>query len=160
MSFKLFPVEQHWCNFGDYRAIMEATERLQAKSVVEFGPGWSTLALLEGGATSIDCHEDDPFWRKKWSRDLSGWSGVKIHEYGFISGRHYDLAFVDGPRSTEARPPIVRRAMTMATHLLVALELGDGGAYSRAVMEIAGDREVEVIDAPDSLAKAYAVIKC
>src|SRR4051812_40979556 len=60
--FELYPIEQHWWSFNDYGAVLEVTERLKAKKVLEFGPGWSTRALIEGGATKVDTCEDDPDW--------------------------------------------------------------------------------------------------
>src|SRR4051812_12408033 len=81
--FRLYPEEQHWWSFNDYGVVLEVTERLQAKTVLEFGPGWSTRSLIEGGATTIDACEDNPEWfRVHAERLVPNFPGiVTLHPY-------------------------------------------------------------------------------
>src|SRR3954468_3676950 len=61
-GFALYPEELRWWSFNDYGAVLQVMQRLGPRRVLEFGPGSSTLALIEGGATHIDSCEDDPVW--------------------------------------------------------------------------------------------------
>lgn len=109
--FALYPEAQHWWSLNDYAAVLGVTTQLQAKTVLEFGPGSSTLSLIEGGAERIDCCEDDPAWQRTYEERLAAkFPGVvTIHAYRWsaalsipaIDDRRYDLALIDGPHQTQ-----------------------------------------------------------
>jgi len=115
-EFKLYPVERHWWSFADHRAVLSVTRRIQARSVLEFGPGSSTLALIEGGATRIDCCEDNDHWLDVYRERLQKRfpDVVRIHKYTAslpltipdVELRRYDLALIDGPHQ-DHRPAVL-----------------------------------------------------
>lgn len=144
--FRLYPVEQHWCSFRDYGAILDVVRRLRARTVLEFGPGNSTLALIEGGATWIDACEDDPHWFGIWTDRLVRRfpDVVRLHEYAAtdeaiwpVHGRTYDLALVDGPHDVIERPNWIAYAARRARHVLIPLETGEGDFLATFVPRIA-----------------------
>lgn len=128
--FKLYPEERHWWSFADYQAVLETVERLIAQKriregrdavtfrVLEFGPGSSTLSLIEGGATTIDSYEDADDWYQVYAERLGARFPeiVRIHRYTWRdpieivppSPDPYDLAFIDGPLGTLNRPAVLR----------------------------------------------------
>lgn len=82
--------EWHW--------LAALTQRLGARRVLEFGPGYSTLALVAGGATHVDTYESSPTAMLDALRlavpslFLYDDRAITIHPHDL-----YDLAFVDGP---------------------------------------------------------------
>lgn len=168
-GFRLYPVEQHACSFADYGAILAATRRTKARTVLEFGPGWSTLALIEGGALAIDSCESDPHWHEVYKTRLAAHAAkVAPHFYrwtdplriGAIDGRWYDLAFIDGPQRIEDRPACIAYAIDRCARVLVALEEHDTTPVLRdhvfAIANRAG-RSV-TIERTGPFAGAYALI--
>lgn len=144
--FRLYPVEQHWCSFADYGAILSTVRRIGAKSVLEFGPGSSTLALIEGGATRVDACEDDPHWAAVARERIVARfpEVVRVHLFDLddllipsVNGRRYDLALIDGPKRTASRPAWIEYAASLARHVLVPLELDDGGTLAGFVASLA-----------------------
>lgn len=132
-SFSLFPKEQHWCSFfNDYAAVLDVTDRLNPATVIEFGPGSTTLALVEGGAGQIDCMEDNPDWLAVYQERLaSRFPGrVRMHRYQWadplsipkFDGRTFDMGFVDGPRGTLNRPAVIAWCAKRCRALLVPTE--------------------------------------
>ena len=119
MSFRLYPVAQHWWSLADYGAVLEVVRRLQPKTVLEFGPGSSTLALIEGGAGHIDCCEDDPYP-----------GAVEMIAYGWtdpvaipaVDGKLYDMALIDGPRTTENRVAVLDYCLQRCAAVMIPLE--------------------------------------
>lgn len=167
-AFRLYPEERHWCSFADYGVIVDVVRRLGARSVLEFGPGSSTLALVEGGAARIDACEDDDHWlgvyRERLERRFPG--VVHLHAYEHddlmipaVHGRRYDLALVDGPHDVEERASWIAYAMTLARHVLVPLELSEGDSLAMFVPEIADvlGRPYERIES-GPLAGAYGLV--
>lgn len=139
MNFALFPEEQPWCSFADYRMILDTVRGLGAATVLEFGPGYSTLAIIEGGATTIDICEDDPHWLQVYTERLNYPPFVKPFLYDWklpldIPGlrNFYDLAVVDGPHQTPLRIDAVRFAMARAKVVLVPTE--DAGRELRSYL--------------------------
>jgi hypothetical protein len=154
--FRLYPEEQHWWSMADYGAVLEVTERLQAKTVLEFGPGWSTRALIEGGATTIDACEDDPVWFATHAERLvSAFPAiVRLHPYTIgdpitvpsIGNRTYDLALIDGPLGTEQRPAVIAFALARCAAVLVPTEehAYSNGTIRAAIIRLAAECGREV----------------
>jgi len=111
--FRLYPEEQPWWSFNDYGAVLDIVVELKARKAIEFGPGSSTLALIEGGCLKIDTCEDDPEWAKTYMERLEARFPdiVTIHRYtwarklkiGTITDRDYDVALIDGPKGLRLR---------------------------------------------------------
>lgn len=140
-TFRLYPRERHWWSFNDYEGVLSVMERLRPRSVLEFGPGSSTLALVEGGAEHVDTCEDEPVW---YGRHLEGivadYPGVvTAHLYQFsdplvvpgVEGQAFDLALIDGPRMTERRPAVIRYALDRCSAVLVPMEGPPENCYLR-----------------------------
>lgn len=131
--FALYPVERHWCSFADYGAILDVVRRLQPKIILEFGPGSSTLALIEGGAECIDCCEDNPHWLSVHRARIL-YPNVAFHAFEqadplsitAIDGNRYDLALIDGPLEKSDRFPVIRYCLARSAAVLVALECMGG----------------------------------
>lgn len=130
-TFRLYPEARHFWSLTDYGAVLGVVERLKPKRVLEFGPGSSTLALIEGGAQIIDACEDEPHYFEIYQRRLAEvYSNVTMHAYTWsdplrvptLSGRWYDLALIDGPRETERRPAVIAYCLERSAAVLVALE--------------------------------------
>lgn len=130
-ELKLYPAERHWWSFNDYRAVLGVVVQLQPATVLEFGPGSSTLALLEGGAGHIDALEDDAKWIAVNSNLLLEHAArVSLIPYVWadplaipaIDARRYDLALIDGPRTTENRVAVLEYCLTRAAAVLMPLE--------------------------------------
>lgn len=131
-EFRLYPEEKHWWSLADYGAVVDVVRRLGARRVLEFGPGSSTLALIEGGAESIDCCEDEPTWLTTYSERLAGVYPdiVTLHAYRWrdplrilaLDGRWYDLGLIDGPFGTQHRPAAIAYALDRCTAVLVPTE--------------------------------------
>lgn len=137
--FRLYQTEQHWCSFADYCAILDATIAISPRTVLEFGPGWSTLALIEGGAKAITAVEDQPYWASVTARRTAAIAPgvVSVVEYkwcdplvvpGIADGARFDLGLIDGPRETPRRPPVIAYCAARCDRLLVPLET-DGGEH-------------------------------
>lgn len=130
--FKLYPEERHWWSMADYGHVLDTVVALGAMRILEFGPGSSTLALIEGGATHIDTCEDAPDWAEVYEKRLAGRFPdiVRVHRYTqadpltipAIDNAQYDLALIDGPRSTERRGPAIRYALARCAAVLVPTE--------------------------------------
>lgn len=145
--FKLYPVEARWWSFNDYAAVLLAMAATGAKRVLEFGPGSSTLALIEGGAESIDTCEDSPDWAKVYEERLERRypDVVKLHRYVWpegaplcipaLAGRLYDLALIDGPLGTERRPDVLRYALERCVYVLMPTEEFKTRAWLRPLIE-------------------------
>jgi hypothetical protein len=138
-EFRLYPVEQHWLSFADYGAILDVVEGLQAKRVLEFGPGSSTRALIEGGANHIDACEDNDHWAEMYRVRLQAKfpEHVQLHSYLWsdplhvptVNARRYDLGLIDGPRETYKRQSVVAYCLERCTRVLVPLEETDDGEH-------------------------------
>jgi hypothetical protein len=130
--FVLYPAEAHWWSYNDYAAVVGTVRALRARSILEFGPGSSTLALMEAGAKSIDTCEDDPDWlevhRARLAVKFAGL--VAIHAYTWadplsipsLDDRRFDLALIDGPHDTPRRPAVIEYCLQRATAVLFPTE--------------------------------------
>lgn len=170
--FQLYKEETSWWSFRDYAAVLSVMRRLRARDVLEFGPGASTLALVEGGANRIVTMEDDPEWFEVYDRRIAFHYGqVDMRMYTWsdplsipgVDDKTFDLALIDGPLDIERRPAAVTYALARCAAVLVPLEKQqwEGGSLMRAVCgpwpPSAGDpvRKVEVIvTGPPSYAMA------
>lgn len=161
----LYPEGAHWCSRADYDVVLNTAKRLNAKRVLEFGPGTTTLALIEAGVEHIDACEDDEHWFGVWSERLAKYPAVHMHMYQLRHGMTipgvsgwYDLAVIDGPKETRRRDVSIFFAMVRATNVIVALEEHDAEPYLRRVIERNRvNRSVEIIES-GPLAGAYALI--
>lgn len=139
-EFALYPEERHWWSFSDYRAVLETMRERTPKRVLEFGPGSSTLALIEGGATCVDTCEDNPDWAEVYEERLERrFLGiVTVHRYVWsdpvvvpsignrgVGEDKYDLALIDGPHGTNARQPVVAYCMDRCRAVLSPTEDGN-----------------------------------
>jgi hypothetical protein len=130
--FVLYPVAKHWWSLNDYAAVLGTVRALAARTVLEFGPGSSTLALVEGGATTIDTCEDDPKWLDVYRRRLGmKFAGVvEVRAYTWadpltipaIDGNRYDLALIDGPHDTPRRPVVLEYCLQRCRAVLIPTE--------------------------------------
>jgi hypothetical protein len=149
-TFALYPEERHWWSFNDYGHVLDTVRALGAKRILEFGPGSSTLALIEGGATHIDTCEDQADWAEVYEDRLQGKYPSIVHVRRFVNAdplsipaiddERYDLALIDGPLGTQQRGPAIRYSMARCTAVLVPTE--DRNRYFRgeiaAIAEAAG----------------------
>lgn len=118
-TFRLYPEEKHWWSFNDYGAVLDVVTELNAKRILEFGPGSSTLSLIEGGATHVDTFESDPHWATVHESRLVPRYPEIIHLHRFsvdakadpvaavAKGQPYDLALIDGPIDPDTRVGIL-----------------------------------------------------
>jgi len=132
-EFKLMKEDARWWSLNDYGAVVGAMRKTGAKRVLEFGPGNSTLALIEGGAESIDTCEHVEDWARVWDERLVKRFPrvVRLHRYSWpksaplsipaVDGQRFDLTLIDGPE-TERRPDVVRYALARSTWVLVPTE--------------------------------------
>ena len=94
----------------DYRLFMAEAERLKAKRVLEFGPGYSTFAWIEAGCDPIVCLEHDPKWFEEAQERFKDFPQVQIKKYWnepearseLEPGEQFDLALVDSPKGYKA----------------------------------------------------------
>lgn len=138
-GFRLYPEEARWWSFQDYQAVLDVARRLRPGRVLEFGPGSSTLALIEGGAAEIDTCEDNPDWAQVYEERLArrfpepGWPAVvRLHRYEWpdaaplsipaVDGGLFDLALIDGPLGTERRPDVLRYCLQRCVYVLMPTE--------------------------------------
>ena len=156
-GFALYPQEQRWWTFEDYQTVLEVMRRLEAKKILEFGPGSSTLALIEGGAASIDTCEDNDDWAQVYKTRLVDRfpAIVRMQRYEWsetisipaIDAESYDMTLIDGPRGTPARPAVLRYALPRSTWVLMPTEEYETRAWLRPIIvELAAGRPVEFIE--------------
>lgn len=126
-TFRLFPDEQRWWSFADHEVLLELVEEVRPRDVLEFGPGSSTLALIEGGAVNIVSCEDDPDYLRHFA-SLEDY-GVLMLSYvqadppivpGLDEARVFEFGFVDGPNGSGNRGPVIAyaaaRCQVLACH--------------------------------------------
>jgi hypothetical protein len=130
-QFKLYPEEKHWWSFLDYKAVLDLVQEHQAQRVLEFGPGSSTLSLIEGGAVHVDTCEDDPDWADVYDQRLVALFPelVHLHRYTWSATRltipalkdsRYDLALIDGPRESTRRTSALNFALDRCPVVVLA----------------------------------------
>jgi hypothetical protein len=133
--FDLFKTEQNVFTFDDYGSLMRAVSG--AKRVFEFGPGASTLAMIEAGVESIVSAECNREWRKKAEDRLrESIEAGRVEIIGFTNScpvefdaeiiGEFDIAFVDSPVGIEARSAVRHKGQENCSRLntvISALEL-------------------------------------
>lgn len=103
-GFNLYKKQTPTFPFEDYGALMEEVKSLGAKSCIEFGPGTSTLALIESGLERIVTCEHDNKWREAAETKFKQYPQVEVTSYRNdptatcnVTGQ-FDMAFVDSPK--------------------------------------------------------------
>lgn len=168
-EFALYPEERRWWSFNDYRHVLETTRRLQPKTVLEFGPGSSTLALIEGGAKAIDCCEDNPDWEKVYRERLVGRFRelVSIVPYVWsdplsipaIDSRTYDMALIDGPLGTDRRGVVLDYCLDRCIAVLMCCETWKTRGLRAQIIQTAERRskQIELVET-GPLAGSFALL--
>lgn len=166
--FRLYPQEEHWWSFNDYQAVLDVMDRLKPARVLEFGPGSSTLALIEGGASRIDTCEDDPEWSAIYRLRLVAKfpDVVRLHRYAWrrqlsipaLDSEAFDLALIDGPRVTARRVAVLDYALPRCSAVLLPLD--DSQRMSRRLEQLAtGARYTVELKETGPLAGVFALVK-
>jgi hypothetical protein len=102
--FELYKEEQGSFSFNDYALLMELATG--AKAVLEFGPGISTLALIEVGVPKIVSLECGPEWMEVQKEKFKDYPQVTIAAFSntvpvyadeMAFHGEFDFAFVDSP---------------------------------------------------------------
>lgn len=92
---------------ADIEVFKSEIERVNAKSILEFGPGDSTQAFLELGVGRIVTCEHKDKWRKVAQKRFKKEPRVEVHAYSDtvpvvvtpdLGGERFDLALVDSPQ--------------------------------------------------------------
>jgi hypothetical protein len=101
-KYELYKEDSLTFQFKDYGILLNAAKG--AKSALEFGPGSSTLALIEAGVPKIVTCEYDPGWREIAKEKFAQYPQVTVIPFldepeakADIEGE-FDLAFVDSPK--------------------------------------------------------------
>lgn len=101
--FRLYTKESSTLPFQDYGILMDLAKG--AKSVLEFGPGISTLAFIEAGVPRIVTCEHDEEWFEKAKTDFKDYPQVQVIRYSDVAPvalleteGEFELAFVDSPK--------------------------------------------------------------
>lgn len=157
LPFRLYPEEQRWWSGSDHQAVLDVVLAVQPRRCLEFGPGSSTLALLEGGALRVDTCEDNEEWARVYDERLvlRFPTQVFLHRYVWsdpvsippLDRESFDLALVDGPFTTPKRPPVIRYCLDRCHRVLVPTE--DDGRKDRSflrpiLMELAAEYEADL----------------
>lgn len=86
------------------------------RMALEFGPGNSTAALLDGGVFMIDAFEENPVRASVVRNRFHGI--VQVYDYNPTEypianelNKAYDLAVIDGPSGSSISPPRINAAM-------------------------------------------------
>lgn len=169
-EFRLYPEERRWWSFADYGAVLDVMAEVKPHRVLEFGPGSSTLALIEGGARWIDCCEDDPDWAEVYEKRLAGvYRNVQIRRYDWSdpvcvpeipSYARFDFALIDGPRATPRRPAVIRYCLDRCAVVMVPREDHNSRGLCADIEAIAEERglPVEIIHS-GPLSGSFAILR-
>lgn len=107
--FRLYKDERSVFSFDDYAALLSEVARIGAKRVLEFGPGVSTLALIEADCTEIITLEYQARWMATAKNRLWQYKNVKLLHYENrpeinipdLEFARFDMIFVDSPMGTD-----------------------------------------------------------
>lgn len=171
----LYPKDgARWWSRADHDAVVNVTRRLQPQRVLEFGPGTSTLSLIEGGAGAVDCCEDLPDWLEVYQERIAGkYPCVRMIAYDWADpltipasdALRYDMALIDGPRGTERRVAVIEYCLQRCAAVLLPLEempTYSGRGYLRPHMLRLAEqfkRKVELIES-GPLSGTFALLTC
>jgi hypothetical protein len=112
--FKLYAVQEHTFPFADYGKLIEEVQKLGAKTALEFGPGISTLALIESGLERIVTCEHDDEWFEKAKEKFREYPQVEVVRYWDEPEATseavgvFDVGFVDSPKGFTHLVPSIR----------------------------------------------------
>lgn len=135
VMFDLFRTEQAVFTFDDYAALMGAARGM--RNILEFGPGASTLALIEAGVERIVSAECNPKWEAAANERLKDYVAAgRVEIVRFTNTAPvafcpsvvgpFDLVFVDSPVGIEARSAVRHRGEENCSRLntmMAALDL-------------------------------------
>lgn len=107
--FRLYQHERSVFGFDDYGALISEIKRIDARKVLEFGPGVSTLAFIEAGCTEILTLEHQARWRASAKNRFWQHRQVKILPYvnepeislPDLEKSRFDMIFVDSPMGAD-----------------------------------------------------------
>jgi hypothetical protein len=128
--FQLYREQSRIFEFDDYGALLGECQRVGARNILEFGPGISTLALIESGAERVVTCEYQDRWLASAQELLKGHPQVSVHRYhneidvrvsGLASGKEFDFAFVDSPLGSPSRNVIRHPGQEECNRLNTAL---------------------------------------
>jgi hypothetical protein len=100
--------------FEDYDLIVSIVSSLKCKVALEFGPGATTLALLDAGVETVDTYEHNQLWFDRAQHSLRTFRDqqrVFVHMYKNDAKIHlpssprimFDVAIVDSPVGVSKR---------------------------------------------------------
>jgi hypothetical protein len=95
----------------DNTMLVAEVRRIGAKTALEFGPGASTLALVDAGLEKIVTLEHDPDWLATQADKFKDLSQVRVARYvddpivTADENGEFDIAFVDSPQGFHYRIP-------------------------------------------------------
>lgn len=104
--FKLYTEENLTLKFDDYATILRECSALGAKTALEFGPGYTTLALIEAGLIKIVSLEHNEEWFEKMKIRFAEYPQVEVRRYqdepeataDLAADEQFDMAIVDSPQ--------------------------------------------------------------
>jgi hypothetical protein len=105
LMFRLYKQQRSIMSFEDYGHIVRFAREIGATSALEFGPGVSTLALVEAGVRRIATCEYQAKFLVQARQKLARYPQVRLYGFrnsspavvdGLPPGR-FDVAFVDSP---------------------------------------------------------------
>ena len=109
--FLLYGKEATVFDFNEYAALLNEIKHIGARTVLEFGPGYSTLAFIEAGCTDICTLEHNPRWFSLAKARLGAFPAVHIKSYRNteeiqipeLNGKAFDLIFIDSPSGVDQK---------------------------------------------------------
>jgi len=112
--FKLYTEERPTFRFQDYGTLISRVQGDGAKTALEFGPGISTLALIEAGLERVVTLEYDPEWFDKAKERFREYPQVEVRRFWdepearaeLEPDERFDVAFVDSPKGYKNIPGV------------------------------------------------------
>ena len=123
---QFYSPDYYWSH-ADHATLLALLARLKPRSVLEFGPGLSTLTFAEAGVGQIDTYDDQVDYLSRAQDLLSQFPQISIRLYDrrrvplFLprAEPRYDLGFVDGPYIQEQRQPEIDYALGRCSAVIV-----------------------------------------
>lgn len=164
--FLLYSNEATVFDFDDYAGLLNETRRIGAKKVLEFGPGFSTLALLEAGCTDITSLENSPIWLNRAKRRLRQYQYVHLGTYQDVPNmslpgldddhQQFDMIFVDSPPGnpdSEGRARFNPVMWSLGRAPVVLLHDAKRQGEQNTLVRLPKEYSVEMIDIRKGLAR-------